>query len=167
MSDQSLPNWLHMFFSLPPDVQDTEWRHAPIYKTTCLLDCYKIPTAASAILTMAQIKAKSKKKTKKTLLLFIQQFQFSLLLLPILFFVTVSSVSSLFNSSLFLGVSLSSFSSLPPQSISLQWPGRLTAAPPEEYQSMLLWRPNQAPLVYFLPLFSFPSSWPCMLLFMV
>lgn len=68
---------------------------------------------------------------------------------------------------LFLGVSLSSFSSLPPQSISLQWPGCLTAAPPEEYQSMLLWRPNQAPLVYFLPLFSFPSSWPCMLLFMV
>lgn len=65
MSDQSLPNWLHMFFSLPPDVQDTEWRHAPIYKTTCLLDCYKIPTAASAILTMAQIKAKSKNLKKK------------------------------------------------------------------------------------------------------
>lgn len=163
MSDQSLPNWLHMFFPLPPDFQDTEWRHAPVYKTTCLLDCYKIPTAASAILTMAQIKAKRKKK-KKTLLPFIQQFQFSLLLLPILFFVTVSS---LFNSSLFLGVSLSSFSSLPPQSISLQWPGRLTAAPPEEYQSMLLWRPNQAPLLYFLPLFSLPPSWPCVLLLMV
>lgn len=45
---------------------------------------------------------------------------------------------------------------LSPQSISLQWSGRLTAAPPEEYQSMLLWRQKQTPLFYF-PLFFFSS----------
>lgn len=38
------------------------------------------------------------------------------------------------------------------QSINLQWSGCLTAAPPEEYQSMLLWRPDQTPLFYFPPL---------------
>lgn len=49
-----------------------------------------------------------------------------------------------------------SFMSTPPllsaQSINLQWSGCLTAAPPEEYQSMLLWRQDQSPLVYFPPL---------------
>lgn len=42
---------------------------------------------------------------------------------------------------------------LPPlslQSISSQWSGRLTAAPPEEYQSMLLWRQHQTSLLLFL-----------------
>lgn len=73
------------------------------------------------------------------------------------------SLSPLFISCLFLGISLSCPSPLPPlsptlQSISLQWSGRLTAAPPEEYQSMLLWRQNQAPLLYFPPCFSFLPS---------
>lgn len=166
MSDQSLPNWLHTFF---PSLQMSRTQNEdtpPFTRPLVYSTVIKFPQQPLPFSQWLKSKQKAKKK-QKTLLLFIQQFQFSLLLLPILFFVTVSSVSSLFNSSLFLGVSLSSFSSLPPQSISLQWPGRLTAAPPEEYQSMLLWRPNQAPLVYFLPLFSFPSSWPCMLLFMV
>lgn len=48
-----------------------------------------------------------------------------------------------------------SLSPLSPQSISLQWSGRLTAAPPEEYQSMLLWRQNQAPPPLFSTLLSF------------
>ncbi len=83
--------------------------------------------------------------------------------LPISFFVAVPSVSLLFIYCFFLGVSLPSSPVLllpllylpPQQSISLQWSGRLTAAPPEEYQSMLLWRQNRAPLLYFPPFLSF------------
>lgn len=43
------------------------------------------------------------------------------------------------------------------QSISSLWPGRLTAAPPEEYQSMLLWRRTHAPLCYMLT-YSFTAA---------
>lgn len=98
--------------------------------------------------------------------LYITAFQFHLppLPSPVSFFVAVPSVSLLFIFCFFLYAPPSPPPSLSPQSISLQWSGRLTAAPPEEYQSMLLWRQNQTPLFYF-PL-SFFFQWSCMWLFM-
>lgn len=72
-------------------------------------------------------------------------FNFHPPFLPVSFFITVPSVSLLFIYCLFRRP-------LPPlslQNTSLQWSGCLTAAPPEEYQSMLLWRQNQTPFFYF------------------
>lgn len=112
-----------------------------VYRTT-RLPCNQILTEAPSFLQWLRIITKH---LSPSLRFISWHFNFHPPFLPVSFLITVPSVSLLFIYCLF-------HRPLPPlslQNTSLQWSGCLTAAPPEEYQSMLLWRQNQTPFFYF------------------